>query len=72
MNMFSSIMFVLLVLSIGMENEGPLKMIEARFCDVKLYDYCEAECFTDCPKKYGKKAMGLCNETSQCICRWEC
>jgi len=57
----------------GIQNEGPFKVVaEARICDTKLYDYCEAECFTDCPKKYGKKAQGLCNEASQCICRRQC
>ena len=39
------------------ENEGPLKMIEARLCDVKLYDYCEAECFIDMERKQWVCAM---------------
>ncbi|KAH1143202.1 hypothetical protein GLYMA_12G146000v4 [Glycine max] len=65
-----SFLFVVFILSIGI---GPFKVVaEARICDTKLYDYCEAECFTDCPKKYGKKAQGLCNEASQCICRRQC
>ncbi|KAG5020551.1 hypothetical protein JHK87_016406 [Glycine soja] len=72
MKFISSVLFVVLILSIGIENEGPLKVTKANICDVKLYDYCEEDCFTDCPKKYGKKAQGICNEASQCVCRWQC
>ncbi|CAJ1978623.1 unnamed protein product [Sphenostylis stenocarpa] len=72
MKVLSSILFLLLVISIGIENEGALKGTEAKLCDVKLYDYCEADCFSDCPKKYGSKAIGMCSPASECICRWQC
>jgi len=55
------------------ENEGPMKVAEAKFCDVELYNYCDHSCYTDCPKKYGPKAVGMCNFNPQkCICRRPC
>uniref|UniRef100_A0A0R0IR86 Uncharacterized protein n=1 Tax=Glycine max TaxID=3847 RepID=A0A0R0IR86_SOYBN len=33
------VFIVLLVLSIGIENEGPLKLIEARTCEETLYEF---------------------------------
>ncbi|KAG4947162.1 hypothetical protein AAZX31_15G208300 [Glycine max] len=72
MNDISSVLFILFVLFIGIENEGPLKVIEAKICDIKLYNYCDQSCFTDCFRKYGKKVLPLCNEWGQCICRYRC
>ncbi|RDX59379.1 hypothetical protein CR513_61867, partial [Mucuna pruriens] len=73
MKAFSFVLFTLLVLFIGIEKEGALKVIEAKICDIKLYDYCDEDCYSDCPKKYGKKAIGFCNpDAYQCICRYQC
>ncbi|KAG4947159.1 hypothetical protein JHK87_043166 [Glycine soja] len=55
------------------ENEGPLKVIEAKICDEELYNYCDESCFTDiCAKKYGSTSIPLCNELNHCICRYRC
>lgn len=63
--------FCVLVCDTG--NEGSLKVTEAKICDVKLYDYCEENCFTDtCVQKYGNTAIHLCNELNQCMCRYRC
>ncbi|RDY10380.1 hypothetical protein CR513_05114, partial [Mucuna pruriens] len=73
MKIISLVLFTLLVLFIGIDNEGPLKVIEAKICDVKLYDYCDENCYTDCSKKYGKRAIGICNpDAYECICRYKC
>ncbi|KAL2963675.1 hypothetical protein AAZX31_17G215200 [Glycine max] len=73
MKAISSCMLLLLVFYNGNGNEGPLKVIEAKICDVKLYDYCEENCFTDtCVQKYGNTAIHLCNELNQCMCRYRC
>jgi len=63
----------ILLLSIGIENEGPMKMAEGKICDVKLYDYCDENCYNDCPKMYGKGAIGFCKFNPEvCICRRKC
>lgn len=55
------------------ENEGPMTVVEAKICDIKLYDYCDENCYTDCPKIYGAKAIGLCDYNfGVCICRRQC
>ncbi|CAJ1977994.1 unnamed protein product [Sphenostylis stenocarpa] len=47
----SFVVLVLLVLSVGIENEGGLKVVEGKVCEVKLYDFCDSDiCFVDCPK----------------------
>ncbi|RDY08598.1 hypothetical protein CR513_07142, partial [Mucuna pruriens] len=79
----ASALIILLVLFIGIdswfsiqcivENEGPLKVIESKICDVKLYDYCDQDCYIDCPKKYGQRAIGICDwNMNVCICRGQC
>ncbi|ESW05147.1 hypothetical protein PHAVU_011G156000 [Phaseolus vulgaris] len=66
------LLFILL-LSIGIESEGPMKVIEGKICDVELYDYCDENCYTDCPNIFGKRAIGFCNFDPQaCICRRQC
>ncbi|KAL2950881.1 hypothetical protein AAZX31_19G015200 [Glycine max] len=73
MKVLSSFLLLLLVVYIGIGNEGSLKVTEAKICDVKLYDYCEESCFTDtCIQKYGDTAIHFCNELNQCICRYRC
>nr|KYP34347.1 hypothetical protein KK1_044715 [Cajanus cajan] len=72
MKAISSLLFIVLVLSIGIENGGPLKGTYAKLCDIKLYDYCDDTCTPDCLKKYGKKVTALCNESGSCICRYQC
>ncbi|WVZ25978.1 hypothetical protein V8G54_004522 [Vigna mungo] len=53
----SLVLLLLIVVSIEIESEGPLKMIEGKVCEVKLSDICESDnCFIDCPKKYGASA----------------
>jgi len=57
------------------ENEGPMKVAEGKICDVKLYDYCEENCFNDCPRKYSNFAVGVCNydvKPPVCMCRMHC
>jgi len=55
------------------ENEGPIKVTEAKICDVKLYDYCDEDCYNNCPKIFGARAIGFCNFNPQvCICRRQC
>ncbi|KAG5000993.1 hypothetical protein JHK87_022065 [Glycine soja] len=58
MKVITFILIVLVVLSIGIENEGPLKVIEARICEDTLYQLqCnDFKCNTACRKKYGKLA----------------
>jgi len=56
-------------------NEGPMKVVEGKNCDVKLYDYCEENCFIDCPKKSQNRAIGFCNNDFRppiCMCRYRC
>ncbi|KAK7342971.1 hypothetical protein VNO80_25930 [Phaseolus coccineus] len=63
----------ILVLSIGIESEGPMKVAEGKICDEKLYDYCDENCYTDCPNKFGARAIGLCSYNPEaCICRRQC
>ncbi|KAG5000995.1 hypothetical protein AAZX31_08G224900 [Glycine max] len=68
------VFIVLLVLSIGIENEGPLKLIEARTCEETLYEFsCVSnKCGTDCRNKHGNFASGDCNAIEDCICRYPC
>lgn len=56
------------------ENEGPLKLIEARQCEETLYKFSCAsnKCGTDCRNKHGKFASGTCNAIEDCICRYPC
>lgn len=55
------------------ENEGALKMIEGKVCEVKLYDYCDGDiCYLDCPKKYGASASAHCSLEGDCICVYPC
>jgi len=55
------------------ESNGPLKMIEGKVCEVKLYDYCEIDnCMVDCPKKYGGGASAHCSLTGECLCDYPC
>ncbi|KAG5000994.1 hypothetical protein AAZX31_08G224700 [Glycine max] len=75
MNAIIPVLIVLLVLTNGIENEGPLKMIEARSCkDIIFVDWgCEDNtCNTDCRQKHGRLASGLCNETENCLCHFPC
>ncbi|ESW05510.1 hypothetical protein PHAVU_011G185600 [Phaseolus vulgaris] len=68
-------LMLILILSIGIGNEGPMKVVEGKNCDVKLYNYCEENCFTDCPKKYQNRAIGFCNNDYRppiCMCRYRC
>ncbi|QCD85830.1 hypothetical protein DEO72_LG3g351 [Vigna unguiculata] len=58
MKIIFSLMLIFL-LSIGIENE--MKMAEGKICDVKLYNYCDENCYNDCPKMYGSRAIGFCN-----------
>nr|KYP32998.1 hypothetical protein KK1_046207 [Cajanus cajan] len=69
-----SVLIVLLVLSIGIENEGPVKVIEARSCEEKLYenDCQENKCNADCHRKHGNLASGMCNAIEDCICNFPC
>lgn len=54
-------------------NEGPLKVTEAKVCEVKLYNFCESDnCFVDCPKKYGNGASAHCSLDGDCICVYPC
>ncbi|QCD85826.1 hypothetical protein DEO72_LG3g347 [Vigna unguiculata] len=72
MKIIFSVLLVLL-LSIGIENEGPVKVAEGKLCDVQLYDYCDEDCYRDCPKRYGARAIGMCNyHRLVCICRRQC
>ena len=55
--------------------EAPLKMVEGKVCEVKLYDHCESDnCLVDCPKKYGAGASAHCSndKESACICVYPC
>jgi len=62
-----------LILNNETENEGPMKVTEAKVCEVKLYDYCEGDnCFVDCPKKYGKAATVRCGLHDECFCDYPC
>ncbi|KAL2326749.1 hypothetical protein Fmac_020176 [Flemingia macrophylla] len=75
MKTYSSVLFALLILSIVLENGGPLRVTEAKICEKKLYDYCDENCYDDCPKKYGKTAIGICiypNNDDECICIYRC
>jgi len=56
------------------ENEGPLKLIEARTCEETLYEFsCVSnKCDTDCRNKHGNFASGDCNAIEDCICRYPC
>ena len=55
------------------ETEGPMKLVEGKICDLKLYNYCDEDCSTDCPKMFGPNAIGFCNFNPQvCICRRQC
>ncbi|KAG5017720.1 hypothetical protein JHK85_023856 [Glycine max] len=67
-----SVLFIMLVFSIGIENEGSFRVIEAKTCEIKLYDYCDDTCFTECVRRYKSKVSPVCNEVGQCICRYHC
>ncbi|KAG5002187.1 hypothetical protein JHK87_023259 [Glycine soja] len=67
-----SVLFIMLVFSIGIENEGSFRVIEAKTCEIKLYDYCDDTCFTECVRRYESKVSPVCNEVGQCICRYHC
>ncbi|ESW05146.1 hypothetical protein PHAVU_011G155900 [Phaseolus vulgaris] len=55
------------------ESKGPMKVVEGKICDVKLYDYCDEDCYIDCPNMFGARAIGFCNFNPQvCICRRQC
>jgi len=42
-------------------NVAPSKMIEEKMCQVYLYNRCEFDnCFVDCSKTYGKRAIPHC------------
>jgi len=70
---FSKIVVFLFKFFFIVENEGLMKVVEGKICDVKLYDYCDENCYNDCPKIYGAKAIGFCNFNPQvCICRRKC
>jgi len=58
----------------NIENEGPLKVIEARICEDTLYQLqCnDFKCNTACRKKYGKLASGMCNVVDDCTCHFPC
>ncbi|BAT89638.1 hypothetical protein VIGAN_06064000 [Vigna angularis var. angularis] len=65
--------FMIMFVSIGIENEGPMIVAEGKICDVKLYDFCDRSCFRDCPKMFGEKATSICNfNPEECICRRQC
>ncbi|KAL2326291.1 hypothetical protein Fmac_025349 [Flemingia macrophylla] len=86
MKVIFPLLFILLVLSFGieihvfyilycvcgLENDGPLKLVDANICDVKLYNFCDHTCFTDCLSKYGVRALALCSASGECICRYHC
>ncbi|BAT89656.1 hypothetical protein VIGAN_06066900 [Vigna angularis var. angularis] len=64
---------LVMLLSIGVANEGTVKVAEGKLCDVQLYNYCDEDCYSDCPKLYGARALGMCNPDSLvCICRRLC
>ncbi|CAJ1979250.1 unnamed protein product [Sphenostylis stenocarpa] len=55
------------------ENEGGLKAVEARRCEEKLNEDCqEGKCNSDCRKKHGNSASGMCNAIEDCICNYPC
>ncbi|QCD83280.1 hypothetical protein DEO72_LG2g3624 [Vigna unguiculata] len=69
----SLVLLLLIVVSIEIESDGPLKMIQGKVCEVKLYDYCESDnCLVDCPKKYGAGASAHCSLTGECLCDYPC
>ncbi|KAL2326066.1 hypothetical protein Fmac_025124 [Flemingia macrophylla] len=74
MKIIISALIVMLVLSVGIENEGPIKVIEGRSCEEKLYENTceEKECNVACQKKHGNSATGHCNAIEDCICRFPC
>ncbi|ESW05514.1 hypothetical protein PHAVU_011G186000 [Phaseolus vulgaris] len=64
-------LLIIMLLSIGMENKGPMKVVEGKMCEMFLYNYCDENCYSDCPKWYGPKTIGVCIE-KVCKCRYEC
>ncbi|RDY09422.1 hypothetical protein CR513_06213, partial [Mucuna pruriens] len=73
MKAISLVLFTLLVLFIGIDNEGSLNVVEAKVCEVILYENCDKNCYTDCPKKFRGNAIGFCDtNTYKCMCRYEC
>nr|KYP35121.1 hypothetical protein KK1_043857 [Cajanus cajan] len=74
MKPITSILVLLLVLSTSIENEGPLKVVEAQRCKEILYNKCEDndKCFNVCRKKHGNLASGVCDYKEDCICQYPC
>ncbi|KAG5001050.1 hypothetical protein AAZX31_08G230300 [Glycine max] len=75
MKAITIILIVLLVLSVGIENEGPLKVIEARTCQDRLgaLNCIQDECHISCIKKHGKLTkVGCSMPLYDCICLYPC
>ncbi|QCD85812.1 S locus-related glycoprotein 1 binding pollen coat protein [Vigna unguiculata] len=74
MKFITSVLLLLLVVSIDIENEGGMKMVEARRCDETLYTgSChESQCQSDCTKKRGNLASGHCSPIEDCTCQYPC
>ena len=70
MKAISVVPFLLLVLSIGIDNEGSMKVTSKILRE--LYDYCESDNYIDFPKKYGPNANTMCNILGQWICYCPC
>lgn len=58
----------------GTENEGALKMIEAKICEEKLQEAecIQATCNNICQLKHGNLAGGTCESFLKCICSYPC
>ncbi|ESW05538.1 hypothetical protein PHAVU_011G188000 [Phaseolus vulgaris] len=73
MKLITSVLILLLVLAIDIENEGAMKVVEAGRCEEKLNEDCqESKCNSDCVRKHGNLASGRCNAIEDCICRFPC
>ncbi|KAL2330815.1 hypothetical protein Fmac_018396 [Flemingia macrophylla] len=73
MKVIDSILFALLLLSVGIGNEGPMKMTEAKVCDKLFTNLCDSHtCLEDCVGEFGPGAYGSCNQSDQCICQFRC